>query len=148
MCIKRFLLETSGKKTKLTASTDGFNFLGWNFKVQQNGKFRCTPSVENFKAFRKKVKHIVNCSNYGAKVKAQKLAPIVRGWRQYHKFCKMKGSRYSLYHLQNRTFKVFNKETKQNRHTSKTLLDKAFPTVPYSENAHVKVKGNKSPFVI
>jgi len=47
--------------------------------VQSNGKFRCVPSVDNFKAFRKRKKHIVNNSGYGAKVKTEKLAPIVRG---------------------------------------------------------------------
>ena len=139
-------LKVSEKKTKLTATTDGFNFLGWHFKVQSNGKFRSFPSVDNFKAFRKKVKHIVNNSSYGAKVKAEKLAPIVRGWRNYHRYCKMDGSRYSLYHIQNRAFKVFNKEPKQNRSTSKKLLDQAFPAVPYSENRHINVKGNKSPY--
>jgi RNA-directed DNA polymerase len=89
--IKRFLakrgLEVSKKKTKLTASIDGFDFLGWHFKVQQNGKLRCTPSVDNFKAFRKKVKEIVNNSNYGAKVKAEKLAPIVRVERKKSTSC-------------------------------------------------------------
>ncbi|BAY73223.1 group II intron reverse transcriptase/maturase (plasmid) [Anabaena sp. FACHB-709] len=139
-------LKISEKKTKLTASTDGFDFLGWNFYVQQNGKFRCVPSEENYKAFRKKVKKIVNCSNYGAKVKAEKLAPIVRGWRQYHKFCKMDGSRFRLWHTRDRAFRVFNKETKQDRHSAEKLTQEAFPTVPYSENAHIKVKGNKSPF--
>jgi RNA-directed DNA polymerase len=139
-------LKVSEKKTKLTATTDGFDFLGWHFKVQSNGKFRSFPSVDNFKAFRKKVKHIVNNSGYGAMVKAEKLAPIVRGWRNYHRYCKMEGSRFSLYHIQNRAFKVFNKEAKQNRHTSKKLLEQAFPTVPYSENKHINVKGNKSPF--
>ena len=139
-------MNISEKKTKITAATDGFNFLGWFFKVQSNGKFRCVPSVDNFKAFRKKVKHIVNNSNYGAKKKAEKLAPLVRGWRQYHKYCKMDGSRNSLFHIETRAYTVFNKETKQNRHTSKTLLDKAFPSVPYSENKHINVKGNKSPY--
>ena len=139
-------LKVSEKKTKLTATTDGFDFLGWHFYVQSNGKFRSTPSVENFKAFRQKVKHIVKNSNYGAKVKAEKLAPIVRGWRNYHRYCKMDGSRFSLYHIQNRAFTVFNREPKQNRHTSKKLLDQAFPAVPYSENKHINVKGDKSPF--
>jgi len=41
--ISQFLAErgmkVSEKKTKLTATTDGFDFLGWNFKVQKNGKF-------------------------------------------------------------------------------------------------------------
>lgn len=62
--ISQFLAErgmkVSGKKTKLTATTDGFDFLVWHFLVQKNGKFRCVPSVNNFKAFRQKVKHIVN----------------------------------------------------------------------------------------
>lgn len=139
-------MNVSEKKTKITAATDGFDFLGWHFKVQSNGKFRCTPSVENYKKFRQKIKTIVNCSNIGATEKAKKLAPVVRGWRQYHKFCKMDGSRNSLYHIESRTYKVFNKETKQNRHSSKKLLDKAFPSVPYSENKHTSVKGKKSPF--
>jgi RNA-directed DNA polymerase len=102
--------------------------------------------VENYKTFRKKVKNIVNNSNYGATTKAEKLAPVVRGWRNYHKYCKMEGSRNSLYFIQKRAYTVFNKEAKQNKFSSKTLLDKAFPTVPYSENKHINVKGNKSPF--
>jgi RNA-directed DNA polymerase len=139
-------MQVSQKKTKITVTTDGFDFLGWHFKVQKNGKFRSTPSVDNLKAFRKKVKHIVNNSNYGSKVKAEKLSPIVRGWRNYHKFCKMDGSRNSLYHIQKRTYTVFNKEAKKDRHSSKKLLDKAFPAVPYSENKHVMVSGIKSPY--
>jgi 5-methylcytosine-specific restriction endonuclease McrA len=139
-------MNISQKKTKVTAATDGFNFLGWHFKVQKNGKLKSTPSVDNFKALRKKVKHIVNNSNYGATTKAEKLAPVVRGWRNYHKFCNMNGSRNSLYHIQKRAYTVFNKETKQTRYSSKKLLDKAFPAVPYSENKHVMVKGTKSPY--
>jgi RNA-directed DNA polymerase len=139
-------MKVSERKTKVTATIDGFDFLGWHFKVQSNGKFRCVPSMDNHRTFRKKVKAIVNNSNYGAKVKAEKLTPIVRGWRNYHRFCKMDGSRNSLYHTQLRAYKVFNKETKQNRHTSKALLDKAFPSVSYSENKHINVKGEKSPY--
>jgi len=139
-------MNVSAKKTRVTATTDGFDFLGWHFKVQSNGKFRCTPSEDNFKKFREKIKSIVNNSNYGAKVKAQKLAPIVRGWRNYHRYCKMDEPRFSLWHLAYRTFKVFNKEAKQNRQTAKTLVKKAFPAIPYSENKFVNVKGDKSPF--
>ncbi|MEH2045038.1 group II intron reverse transcriptase, partial [Nostoc sp.] len=139
-------MNVSQKKTKVTAATDGFDFLGWNFKVQSNGKFRSTPSVDNFKAFRKKVKHIVNNSNYGATTKAEKLAPVVRGWRNYHKFCKMDGSRHSLWFLNHRTYTVFNKESKQTRQSSEKLVKKAFPSVPNSENKHVMVQGTKSPY--
>ncbi|MEA5602515.1 group II intron reverse transcriptase/maturase [Nostoc sp. UHCC 0252] len=139
-------MNVSQKKTKVTAATDGFDFLGWHFKVQKNGKFRCNPSVDNFKAFRKKVKHIVNNSNYGATTKAEKLAPVVRGWRNYHKFCKMDGSRLSLWFMDHRAYTVFNKEAKQTRHSSRKLIDKAFPKVSYSENKHISVIGTKSPY--
>jgi RNA-directed DNA polymerase len=148
--IREFLaargMKVSERKTQVTATTNGFNFLGWHFKVQKNGKFRSTPSAENFKAFRKKVKLIVNNSNYGATVKAEKLASVVRGWRNYHKYCKMDGARNSLYYVQHRTYKVFNKERNQDRHSSKRLLDKAFPKVPYAEWRYVNVLGNKSPY--
>jgi RNA-directed DNA polymerase len=139
-------MKVSERKTKLTATTDGFDFLGWHFKVQNNGKFRSTPSADNYKAFRQKVKHIVNNSNYGATIKAQKLAPVVRGWRNYHKYCKMDGSRNSLWFIRRRAYTVFNKETKQNRYSTAKLIDKAFSAVPHSENKHINVTGNKSPY--
>jgi RNA-directed DNA polymerase len=139
-------MKVSEKKTKITASTDGFDFLGWNFKVKTNGKLTCNPSVENFKKFRTKVKHIVNNSNYGATVKATKLAPVVRGWRNYHRFCDMSGSRFSLWFIRHRAWKVFNKETKQNRYSVTNLINRSFPAVSYSLFNHVKVKGNKSPY--
>ncbi|AUB35297.1 RNA-directed DNA polymerase [Nostoc flagelliforme CCNUN1] len=140
-------MKVSEKKTKITDAKDGFDFLGWNFKVKANGKLNITPSVENFKKFREKVKNIVNCSNYGSKVKAEKLAPIVRGWRNYHRFCDMSGSRFSLWFMSHRAHTVFNKETKNDRESSVKLVQKAFPTVPSSlGGAYVMVKGNKSPY--
>ncbi|NMG23047.1 group II intron reverse transcriptase/maturase [Brasilonema bromeliae] len=139
-------MKISEKKTKVTAATDGFDFLGWHCKVLSNGKFRTIPSEENFQKFRAKVKAIINCSNYGAKEKAQKLAPIVRGWRNYHRFCNMNASKHSLWFINHRTWKVFRKETKMNGESTNKLIEKAFPSVPYSENTHVNVKGNKSPY--
>ena len=140
-------MNPSQKKTKVTASTDGFDFLGWNFYVQKgNGKFKSTPSVDNFKAFRSKVKHIVNNSNYGAETKVHKLAPTIRGWRNYHKYCKMDGSRFNLFGLEDRTRKVFLKQKTINSYQSVKMIKTAFPYVKYSENKFVSVKGNKSPF--
>jgi len=139
-------MKVSEKKTRITAATDGFDFLGWHFKVQNNGKFRCVPSADNFKSFRQKVKAIVNNSNYGSREKATKLAPVVRGWRNYHKFCKMDGSRFSLWHTRLRAWKVLNKEAKNDRESTTRLINKAFPAVSYSENKHVNVKGNKTPY--
>lgn len=148
--VKDFLanrgMEISEKKTKLTKATDGFDFLGWHFKVQSNGKFRSYPSEDNFKAFRRKVKTIVNSSNLKLDNKVDKLSRIVRGWRAYHKYCKMDGSRFSLWHMSHRAFQVFNQGRKQNRYSATTLVKQAFPTVPYSENKFANVQNTKSPF--
>ncbi len=122
-------MEISREKTKVTATTEGFDFLGWHFKVQKNGKFRSTPSKENFEAMREKVKTIVNNSNYGAEVKTTKLAPVIRGWRNYHRFCSMSNARDSLWFLNHRTFKVFLKQKSVNRHKAESLVKKAFPAV-------------------
>ncbi|NEO66172.1 MAG: RNA-dependent DNA polymerase, partial [Moorea sp. SIO4G2] len=148
--IKNFLaergMEINEEKTKLTKSTDGFDFLGWRFRVQQNGKFRSIPSVENFKKLRDKVKAIINNSNYGAKVKAKKLAPIVRGWRNYHSSCDMNDSRNSLWFIRNTANRKFRKEKKVSRYRANELCDKGFPKVKYKQNHHVNVKGTKSPY--
>ncbi len=149
--IEEFLEErgmnVSQKKTKVVTATDGFDFLGWRFYVQQNNaKFRSEPSEENFKAFREKVKHIVNSSNYGAEVKAKKLSAVVRGWRNYHKYCKMNGSRFSLWGMSHRAYKVFLKQKTVNRSKADSLIKMAFPAVGWSENKFVNVKGVSSPY--
>ena len=140
-------MNVSQKKTKVTATTDGFDFLGWHFYVQKNnGKFTSVPSQDNFRAFRNKVKDIVNSSNYGAETKVSKLAPIVRGWRNYHKHCKMDGSKYSLWFMSDRARTVFLKQKSINRHQAEKMVKLAFPNISYSESKFVNVKGEKSPF--
>ncbi|NEO03519.1 MAG: RNA-dependent DNA polymerase, partial [Moorea sp. SIO3I7] len=148
--IKNFLaergMEINEEKTKLTKTTDGFDFLGWKFRVQQNGKFRSIPSAENFAKLRDKVKAIINSSNYGAELKAKKLAPIVRGWRNYHSSCDMSNSRDTLWFISKTAHRKFRKEKKVSRYRATKLCNKAFPKVGYKQNQHVNVKGTKSPY--
>ncbi|NEO82495.1 MULTISPECIES: reverse transcriptase domain-containing protein [unclassified Moorena] len=139
-------MEVSEEKTKLTKTTDGFDFLGWNFRVQKNGKFRSIPSEENHRNIRKKIKAVVNNSNYGAEVKATKLAPIVRGWRNYHSSCDMSSSRDSLWFMNKTANRKFRKEKKVDRWKANELCKRGFPGVGYKQNQHVNVKGTKSPY--
>ncbi|NJN12583.1 MAG: RNA-dependent DNA polymerase [Richelia sp. RM1_1_1] len=148
--VKNFLVKRgmniSEEKTKITPATQGFDFLGWNFKVQKNGKCRITPSEDNYKAFIKKIKPIINNSNYGADIKAQKLAPIVRGWRNYHKYCNMSGSRFSLWFTIKRCETIFRKQKSIDKDSSVSLIRKAFPAVSWQENKFINVTGNRSPY--
>lgn len=58
------IMQAEAGSRAQSVSTQGFDFLGWHFYVQQNGQLRCVPSEENYKAFRQKVKQIVNnCCN-------------------------------------------------------------------------------------
>ncbi|OZH53143.1 DNA polymerase [Hydrocoleum sp. CS-953] len=139
-------MNVSAEKIKITRTTAGFDFLGWHFKVQKNGKFRCTPSEENYENFRKKVKTIVNNSVLATATKAKKLGPIIRGWRNYHRYCRMDGSRFSLWYLNHDAFKTFIKDKNKGKNEAIELVKQAFPAVPYSENKFVMVKGNKSPY--
>lgn len=136
-------LNISQKKTKITAATDGFNFLGWYFKVLHDRRFKSRPSVDNRKAVLKKIKAIARSSNYGAEVKAEKIAPIVRGWRNYHRNSDM--SKDYLWHTAKRTHDRFLKQKSINRHQAEKLIHKSFPTVGYKEFGFVMVKGDKSP---
>ncbi|WP_365975402.1 reverse transcriptase domain-containing protein [Moorena sp. SIO4G3] len=139
-------MNISQEKTKVTKATDGFDFLGWHVRVKKNGKFRCIPSEENHRNIRKKIKAVVNSSNYGAKVKAKKLASIVRGWRNYHSSCYMGSSRDSLWFMAKTANRKFRKEKKINRWEANELCDKAFPSVGYTQNQHINVRGAKSPY--
>jgi len=140
--------NVSKSKTRLTASTDGFDFLRWNFRFCTNRKLKIVPSVDNFLSFRKKVKAIVDSSDIdiGTKKKAKLLSFIVRGWRNYHKFCDMRGSRLSLFYIRKRAFPVFNKERKLNRYSVDDLVNKAFPEVGYTVGKHIMAKQDKSSF--
>ena len=147
--VEKFLAErgmqVSQEKTKVTTTQNGFDFLGWTFIVQRNNnKFKSYPSKDNYRAVIKKIKEVVNNSNYGAREKSKKLAPIVRGWRNYHKHCDMEG--HNLWFASRRAWTVFSKESKLNRYQVDELITKAFPTVSYSENKFVMVAGEKSPF--
>ncbi|GGA37285.1 hypothetical protein CYANOKiyG1_55260 [Okeania sp. KiyG1] len=139
-------MNISTEKTKITWATTGFDFLGWHFKVQENGKFRCTPSEENYEKLRKKAKAIVNNSVLATATKAKKLSPIIRGWRNYHRYCKMDGSRFSLWYLNQDVFIRFRADKNKGKNEAIKLVNQAFPVVSYSENKFVMVKGEKSPY--
>ncbi len=54
------------KKACLFSSFEGFTFLDWHFKIDNTGTCFSTPSFENYQLFLKRIKYIINNSNYGA----------------------------------------------------------------------------------
>jgi hypothetical protein len=129
-CFKSLLLSF-----RLISTEQGFDFEGWTFRLSLQGIFSCVPSYTNYKIFRLTVKQIINNSNSSSKIKAIKLSPIIFNWRSYHRFCNVTVSRNILFSLQKKAFNVFNREVKQNRFSTKRLLDQAFPFVNFVENS-------------
>nr|YP_010700155.1 group II intron reverse transcriptase/maturase mat1 [Euglena agilis]WCH63300.1 group II intron reverse transcriptase/maturase mat1 [Euglena agilis] len=130
--LKMFIitLGLSLNKTKfmLFFAKKGFDFLGWNFKLTDkttDGLF-IFPSYVNYQSFLKRVKKIINNSNYGALTKVFKLYPIIRDWKIYHKYSSLLKYSYSLFFVKKRAFKVFNSESRQDFYSSKRLLAKCF----------------------
>lgn len=68
---------------KLISPFQGVDFLKWHFKLTHSKVFLCVPSLKDYKSLLIRVKRIVNNSNYGANVKANKILPIIRDWNLY-----------------------------------------------------------------
>jgi RNA-directed DNA polymerase len=78
-------LQLSKEKTRITHSTEGFDFLGQNVR-NLGGKIIITPSKKNIQAFKNKIKE----SFQEHKTAKQQnliavLNPVIRGWANYHR---------------------------------------------------------------
>ncbi len=123
---------------KLFSPFQGFDFLGWHFKVSFLKKCEVSPSYLNYQAFLMRVKRIVNNSNFGSDVKVSKILPIVKDWIFYHKFSSLKSLKFSLFFMKKRAFKVFSKEARQDFYSSKRLLDKCFSVLDSKTTAFLE----------
>ena len=85
-------LELSEEKTRITHLSEGFDFLGWNFrryKSTNRSKGEITlikPSKTNIQAFKDTLKEeFKKLRGQNQAVVIKKLNPIIRGWANYHK---------------------------------------------------------------
>ena len=148
LCTNFFLeergLQIKESKTKLVKATEGFDFLGWNFKVKPNGKFISTPTKDNTKKVKDKIKETMKDCRFTLEQRITKCGALVRGWRNYNKFCDMTG--HNLWAQALWTWKFIRKQGRYGRKGTTEVIHKAFPSVSHSVNSHIKVKGDKSVF--
>lgn len=141
-------LDSNKLDINIIPTHKGFDFLGWHFSFSYrnlNG-FYCLPSFDNYQSFVRRIKRIINNSNYGSSIKAFKLYPIIREWKSYHKYSDLIGSKYSLFFIKKRAFKAFNSESKQDFYSSKKLLDKCFSVLKLSNEDFTEYNTTNSPF--
>ena len=138
----KFLLERGISSDNicfdLSRVSDGFDFLGWHFHLNFDREIFCLPSSINYQNFLLRVKRIINNSNYGSVIKSNKLYPLIKEWRLYHRFSNLKGAQFSLFFMKKRAFAVFSKESRQDFYSTKLLLDKSFYFLNSLKNTQVK----------
>lgn len=142
-------LETRGlkvkeAKTKVVKTTDSFDFLGWNFAVRPNGKFISTPSQKATHSIKTKVKEVMKDNRFNLEQRIDKCGLIVRGWRNYHRFCDL--SKHDLWAIAYWTWKFIRKQGRYDRYQTNKVIHRAFPSVKWAACRFINVKGDKSPF--
>ena len=87
--IREFLtergLELSSEKTLITHISDGFDFLGYNFR-KYKGMLLTKPSKKSIQSITGKIRAIVKKAQaWSQDALIKTLNPIVRGWANYHR---------------------------------------------------------------
>ena len=161
-------LRINEDKTKTRKAMDGFDFLGWRFRVNSEGTFKSTPSKKNYAEIKAKVKATWKNKRLSTEARLKRIERQVRGWRNYHKYCDMsKHALWSLYQWLWRKLRADKRRQDQKeaekarrqaikgkvmkkgaakRQLTSEQVKKAIPSVPWEVNKYVMVKGNASPF--
>jgi RNA-directed DNA polymerase len=125
-------LKVKESKTRLTDMTDGFDFLGFQFKRigKPAIKSKRFPVKDWLKETKRKINHILKM-NFSDEIKAEKIQRICRGKIQYYKYCDLGLIQGQWWRLNNKIFKRFGV---------------AIPPPKFNSTGYTKTKGNKSPF--
>lgn len=86
---ERFLKERgltlSPEKTKVVNISEGFDFLGWNFR-KHDGKLLIKPSNKNVRGFLIEIRRVIDNNKSATQENLIRLLnPRIRGWAEYHK---------------------------------------------------------------
>lgn len=78
-------LTLSSEKTLITHISDGFDFLGWNFRKYKD-KLIVKPSKKGFKAIAAKIRLVIRqCLGASQDELIARLNPVIRGWCNNHR---------------------------------------------------------------
>jgi group II intron reverse transcriptase/maturase len=147
--VKEFLMTRGLKpqeaKTRLVSSKEGFDFLGWHFKVKAgNNKFVCYPSKDSVQSLKMRIKQVLKDSRYKLTDRINMLKTVYRGWWNYHQFCDMRQIKSTLWAISQWTYKYINKNSNIPGKEASQLAGSIYNGHSYKVNRSPSVRGNKS----
>ena len=146
--IDKFLLErglnVKESKTRLVKSTEGFDFLGWHFKVKTNNKFVSYPTSQSRRNLINRIKTTMKDTRYTLDQRLDKVKVIYSGWWNYNKYCDM--GQVNLWSIISWTNNYVKLNSKIPRKARIETLKSIFTGYKFKVNAHVLVAGNRSPY--
>lgn len=145
--VKDFLqtrgLKVAEAKTKIVSAIEGFDFLGWHFRVKaKNHKFVCYPSSKNRKQMIEKVKSLLKDSRYKMDDRLKRIKIVYRGWWNYHQHCDI--GQVNLWSIQCWVYKYLTKTTKMVYKERIKHLNTIFNGHSYKVNRYSAARGDKS----
>jgi len=118
--------------------------LGGTSQLNLSGKFISTPSQKATISIKAKVKKVIKDSRFTLEHRINNCGSVLRGWRNYHRFCDM--SQHNLWSLRYWLWKFIRKQGRYNRYQTNKVIKRALPAVSWSACKFVIVKGDKSPY--
>nr|AEW12971.2 ycf13 [Colacium vesiculosum] len=122
---KRAGIPWNSVKIQVKSLSEGINFCGWNFRLSLKGKFIAEPGFKEYQSFTKRIKNVINNSNYGAYIKVNKLSPILRNLRgRYFLGSDNLWNKKKFRIYNEKAFQAFAKQKDQDPYSTKRLLNK------------------------
>ena len=138
-------LKIEESKSQLVKSTEGFDFLGWHFKVKaKNQKFVSYPSKKNRTKIMEKIKEIMRDSRLSILKRLSKIKVVYRGWRNYHQYCDM--SQVNTWTISNWVYRFGKKRSSMDKNTLLEWVKDIFNGHTYKVNGYINVRHNKTPY--
>ena len=136
-------LKAEKTKTGIVSPLEGFDFLGWHFRVKnKNHKFVYSPSSKNRKQMIFKIKTILKNSRYKIEDRLKMVKTVYRGWWNYHQFCDM--GQINLWSIRKWVYKYVRKSTSMRSEEIIKHLDSIFNGHTYRVNRQPAVRGSRS----
>jgi group II intron reverse transcriptase/maturase len=138
-------LNLKESKIQFVKSIEGFDFLGWHFKVKQkNNKFVCYPSKKNRARVFKKIKLTLRDTRSSIEERLSKVKVIYHEWWDYHQYCDM--LQVNTWSMSKWVYRYLTNKTSLSKNLKLEKIREIFNGHIRKVNGYRNLENNRSPF--